>query len=317
MAFEYFDAFTLSEAVELLRKEKGHVIAGGTDLLRLVKDEVVVPAALVNVKSISELKRIEENNGNLSIGATVTLREIERNPLIKERVPILAEAARLVATPQIRNMGTVGGNLLQDVQCWYHRNLRFECLRRGGKFCPVPAGEHGLYFAILNATGCFAVVPSDMAPPLAALGAKARITGADGERIVPVEELYLNKAPWRTVGQDEVLSSVEVPLRNVSGKFIKHRILKSHSFAVASVAVALAVEGKECKDVRIFLGSVAPTLYRAVKAEELLKGKTIDDEIVNKAVDAMAQDFTLSRMDPWKAKVAKVICKRAILEAVS
>ncbi len=317
MTFKYFNASSLDEAVELLRKERGHVIAGGTDLLRLANDGIVKPVVLISVGDIPEMKKIEKKGGNLSIGASVTLREIERSPITNDEFPMLTEAARLVATPQVRNMGTVGGNLLQDVQCWYHRNLRFDCFRRGGKSCQVPNGEHGPYHAISNAAECFAVMPSDLAPPLAALGAKVKVKSADGERTAPIEELYLNVAPWRAIGQDELLVSADFPLRSLRGKFVKHRILKSHSYAVASAAVALSMVGKVCSEARIFLGSVAPSLYRAVVAEEILKGETVGEGLANEAVDAMAQDFNLSRMNPWKAKVAKAICKRAILGAVS
>ncbi len=317
MTFKYFSPSSLDEAAELLREHRGQVIAGGTDLLRLVGRGIVDPVALVSLDGVPEMKKIEKTDSNLEIGASVTLQEIENSPIIKDEFPMLAEAAHLVGTPQVRNMATIGGNLLQNVQCWYHRNLRFDCFRRGGGTCQVPGGSHGPHHAISNAVRCFAAVPSDMAPALAALGAAATIKGEDGKRTVAVEGIHLNAAPWTAVGRGEILCSVEVPLRSCQGKFIKHRNLEGHSYAIASAAVALAMRGNKCVDARIFLGSVSPALLRAVKAEEMVKGEAIGEELADKAAESTAQDFVFSRLNPWKAKLAKSVCRQAILGAAN
>jgi len=273
---------TIKEAVSLLSeyREEATVVAGGTDVVGLMRNRVISPKALVNIKTIPEVSYIKEDAGCLKIGALATIKDVATSTIIRSKYSILTDAARSVAAPQIRNMGTIGGNLCQDVRCWYYRRApvtgtSFFCRRKGGRLCYAPVGQNA-YHAIIGASKCSAASPSDMAPALVALGAKVKVAGATGERVIPLEELYTTLGD--VLEADEFITEIQVPTPTVSTRqrYLKFRYRKAIDFAISSVAAVIPMEGKTVSDARIVLGAVAPTPYRAVRAEEVLQGRSKD-----------------------------------------
>lgn len=193
---KHFNAHTINDATSLLSEygEQARIIAGGVDLVNLMKNGIVAARALVNIKTILGLAYIREDAQGLKVGTLTTINEMETSAIIRDKYPMLAEAARSVASPQIRNMASAGGNLCQDVRCWYYRRspvtgISFYCYRKGFKRCYAIAGENA-HHAIFNGEKCHAVCPSDLAPALIALEATLKITSSDGERMVPIDEFY-------------------------------------------------------------------------------------------------------------------------------
>jgi len=194
---EYYNAKTVNEAVSLLDKyrEEAKIIAGGIDLIGLMKNKVLLPGVLVNIKTIPHMKYVVENSSGTAIGALTLINDIERSTLIKEKYPILFEAAHSIASPQVRNMATIGGNLCQDVRCWYYRRppdtgVTFDCRRkREDGICYAINGENQNH-AIIGGKKCFAVCPSDMATVLLALDARVNTVNTTGGRVIPIDKFY-------------------------------------------------------------------------------------------------------------------------------
>jgi len=320
--FKYFNAETIDEAVSILREYKGkaRIIAGGTDLLGILKAQIYpeYPEVLVNIKTIKGLDYIKEEAGVLKIGALTKLYDIEKSPIVNDRYRALAEAAHAVGGPQIRNMGTIGGNLCQDVRCWYfryphHIGGRLICLRKGGTMCYAMAGDNR-YHSIFGAVGgCVAVHPSDIAPALIALNAEVETS----KRTLTIEEFFAVKEPTRTtvLDSDEILTEIRVPrpAPGARSKFMKFRLRRAIDFAIVNVAVSIVVEGGVCKDARIVLNAVYPTPYRATKAEDVLKGKSIDESTAEAAGEAAVADAIPLSRNKYKVQIAKTLVKRAIL----
>jgi xanthine dehydrogenase YagS FAD-binding subunit len=191
--FEYINAKTIDEAISLLSEvEDAVAIAGGTDLLTVMKNEILSPKRLVNIKTIPNLDQIKHIGGQgLSIGALSSLSQISKDEMVKDSYGILIQAINRIATPQIRNVGTIGGNLCQKPRCWYYRNPSFQCFRKGGKICFAVRGENR-YNAIIDGSPCFMVHPSDLATVLMALDAKIDIVGSDGEKSIPIDDFFVS-----------------------------------------------------------------------------------------------------------------------------
>jgi len=289
--FVHVNARSVDEAIQLLAKYEGKakLNAGGTDLLGVLKDRILpeYPEAIINVKMIPCLNIIEENGEGISIGALTTLADTITSPLIEKACPLLKEAARTVASPQIRNIATIGGNLCQDTRCWYYRYPNeiggmINCFRKGGKACPAASGENQ-YHAVMGAKKCFAVCPSDTAMALTALGATLDIAGAKGTRTLPVEEFYTPLGNVLTSGEMITVVHIPKPSPAVRQTFLKFTLRKPIDFAIVSVASAMAIDKGICTDARIVLGAVAPIPVRALQAEEFLKGKELSEETAAEA----------------------------------
>lgn len=320
-SFKHFNAATVDEALSLLREYQGKakLIAGGTDLLGSLKDEILLdyPVALINIKAIPGLHNIHDDAGGLKIGPSAKLTEIARSPLIRKKYPVLSEAAETVATPEIRNMATLGGNLCQDTRCWYYRyphemGGRILCYRKGSGPCHALKGDNR-YHAILGGKACFAVCPSDMAIALTALDARLEIAGPEGDRDVQIKEAY--NALGSVLEPDEFLAEIHVPQLPKGAKqtFIKFTLRKPVDFAIVSVASVIMVENGVCKDARIALGAVAPTPIRATDAEEAIKGKVIDAKTAERAAEASVRGAKPMSMNAYKIEITKTLVKRAIL----
>jgi len=318
-SFTHINARTIEEAHLLLGKYKGKAVinAGGTDLLGVLKDEILpgYPKVVINIKNISGIDSITENERGLTIGSLAKLSDIAASPLIKERYPVLAEAAYSVATPQIRNAATIGGNLCQDVRCWYYRYPRhigglIQCARKGSGPCLAVRGDNR-YHAIMDGKRCFAVCPSDTAVALAALDACIRVSGPEGDRKIAVADFFGPLA--NALRSNEIVKEIEVPALAgpADQKYIKFALRAPVDFAIVSVASVVAIVNRVCTDVRIALGAVAPGPVRARSAEDMLKGKEINEAIAAEAAEmAMSTARPLS-MNSYKIEISKTLIKRS------
>jgi xanthine dehydrogenase YagS FAD-binding subunit len=319
--FDYLDAATLAEAMAALTDHgpRAQVLAGGTDLLGLMKDRISgpgmpVPELLVNVKRIPELHGIAEAaDGGLRIGAAVTLADLERDARVTARLPALAQAAAAVATTQIRAMGTVGGNLCQRPWCWYFRHPQFPCLKRGGKQCFALPGSNRTYFGVLGLGVCVMSHPSDLAPALIALDARVAIAGPAGPREVPIEQFFRGpRSRTETVLEPgEILVAVDVPAPAPGARslFLKHRLRGTWDFALSEVAVSAT---GRWENVRVALGGVAPFPFRATAAEAVLAGHAPSESLLREAAAAAVARARPLTQNGYKIDLTRALVARAL-----
>jgi xanthine dehydrogenase YagS FAD-binding subunit len=313
--FAYKNAETIADAASLLKSGNAAILAGGTDILNLLKTEAFnrSPELLVNIKNIPGLDAISENAGGLEIGALARISSIASSEIIKSRYPVLADAAKSVASPALREMGTIAGNLFQEVQCWYFRRSiltgnTFDCLRKGGRQCYAVTGDNR-YHAILGAKGCYAVCPSDIAVALTALDASI-ITN---KRSIHINDAF--KVMGNTLDNDEIVSRIQVPAQPLGARqaFIKFALRPAIDFAIVSMGAVIVINKGEVTDTRVVLGAVAPIPYRAAGAEETLKGKIIDEAAAETAGAAAVKDAAPLSHNRYKIQVSKALVKRAVL----
>ena len=318
--FVHINATTLDDAVLTLRRygNKAAIIAGGTDLLGKMKDELLptYPEAIVNIKTIPGLDFIEERGGMLTIGALTRLEDIATNQTVRNRYPALAQAAHRTASPHIREMGTIGGNICQDIRCWYYRNPenRFPCLRKGGGRCYAIEGD-SRYHSIFGGSveeGCYAVHPSDTAPALIALDAKIETT----TRTIGAQDFFeVNVRKTTVLDVDEIVTKIQMPepTAGMRSAFTKFAIRKSIDFPIANCAAAILCVGGTVISARICLNAVHVKPYRAFKAEEALMVKAIDDNNAEVAGKAAVSDAKPLSHNGYLVQIAKTLVKRVIL----
>lgn len=313
--FAYRNTTTVAEAASLLKAGNAAILAGGTDILNLLKMGALTnpPETLVNIKNISGLDSIREDVDGLKIGATVRLSDIASSEIVQSRYSALARAAGSVASPPLREMGTIAGNLCQEVQCWYFRRsfltgTFFDCLRKGGSQCYAVTGDNR-YHAILGAKQCFAVCPSDTAVALVALDAAIKTN----KRSIPIGGFFQMRG--NVLDEDEIVTEICVPTPKSGTKqvFIKFALRPTIDFAVVSVAAAITIELGKASDARIVLGAVAPIPYRAVGAEDILKGNAIGEPLAETAAAASVKDAIPLSNNKYKIQIARALVKRAIL----
>jgi xanthine dehydrogenase YagS FAD-binding subunit len=321
--FKHYNAGSVDEALSMLKDYKGEarLMAGGTDLLAVLKDQILegYPKALINIKTIPGLGNIQENKEGLRIGALAKLADIALSRSVQTKYPALSQAAGSVASPEIRTMGTIGGNLCQDVRCWYYRyphhmGGRFLCHRKGTGPCHAIKGDNR-YHAIMGGKACVAVCPSDTATALTALDARITVISPEGERRIPIHELFT--ALGTTLGPDEIVTEIQVPAppKGTRQSFLKFTLRRPMDFAIVSVASVIAVEKGLCRDTKIVLGGVAPTPLRAEGAEQALKGKVIDETTAEDAARAAVSDARPLSRNAYKIEIAKTLVKRALLDS--
>lgn len=317
--FAYIAPDSLAEALKALGREGAHPLAGGTDLIGALKRGIVAPDQLINLKSIPGLAEIRQQpDGGLAIGALARLSEIAAHPLVLQQYPILAQAIACVATPQIRNLGTLGGNLCQRPRCWYYRHPDFPCLRKGGNGCPAVAGQNR-YHAILGGHGCSIVHPSDTAPALIALDVRARLAGSDGPRELPLAEFFAGPEadPTReTVLQPgEILTEIQLPppLLDTRSLFLKAAERQATDFALASVAVLLASQEGKVTHARVVLGGVAPIPWRVLKAEDILLEQGISAEVIQRVCEAAVEGARPMSQNAYKVPLVKGLLEKALV----
>ena len=317
---KHINAETVDEVITILsdHMEKAKVIAGGTDLVRLLGNNIESPTVLVNIKTIPSLAGIAEDTEGLRIGTLTMIHDIEASEIIRDEYSMLAEAARLVASPQIRNMATVGGNLCQSTNCWYYRmawvtGRTFACRRKGGTICYAVDGDNR-YHAIIGGEGCFAPCTSDIAPVLVALDAKLKITGPNGERVTTVEEFYTPLG--NILKPNELITEIQIPTIKPGTKqrYLKFRLRKAIDPAISSVAATITAEAGIVIDARIVLGGVAPMPYRAFAAEEVIRGKVITENLAEISAKVAMNEAAPLSGNAYKVPITKTLIKRALLD---
>ncbi len=329
-AFEWVTPTSVAEAVKQLqtappaadKDEAPRPMAGGQDLLTTMKDYVTRPARVVNLKGIRGLDRIDhDSKRGLRVGALVTLTQLEEHPVIRKSYPALAEAAHAVATPQIRNLGTVGGNLCQRPRCWYYRLEHVVCIKKGGSQCYSFSGENK-YNAILGGGPSYIVHPSDLAPVLVALGAGVSVTGPDGNRVIPLDRFFTLPSEGsirreNVLRDDEIITEIQVPASRLAARstYLKFKERSSLDFALSAVAAAveLGPDGA-VRQARLVLGGVAPIPWRAPKAEAYLVGKRLGaGELAEAARLALDGAAPLSR-NAYKVPLTQTLVRRALMK---
>ena len=330
-AFEWVSPASVEEAVVLLKSaptskemdEAARPLAGGQDLLTTMKDYLTRPTRVVNLKGIRGLDGIEgDGKKGLRVGALVTLAQVEEHAVIRRDFPGLAEAAHSVATQQIRNLGTVGGNLCQRPRCWYYRLEEAVCIKKGGSECFAATGENK-YNAILGGGPSWIVHPSDLAPMLVALGAGVNVAGPDGRRTIPLDKFFTlpNEGSVRrenVLKNDEIITEVVVPASGLAARstYLKFKERESLDFALSAVAAAVELGAdKRVRQARVVLGGVAPVPWRVPKAEEFLKGKALDSESLAGAARLALEGAEPLSKNAYKVPLTQALVRRALAKA--
>jgi xanthine dehydrogenase YagS FAD-binding subunit len=325
-SFENIDVKSVKEAVGLLQKynnekKSAAVVGGGSEYLQLMKVRVATPDYLLNLKTIPGLSYIKEEASGFRIGALTTLTEIEEHKGVLEKLLFLSQAAGEAASPQIRNAGTIAGNLCQRPFCWYFRSASHTCLRKGGEVCFTVAGD-SRYHAILGAGPSYIVHPSDLATPLVALGAKIKIAGPAGEKTMPLENFFVlpqvNYRRENILGPAEIVTEIQVPAPKAGSKGFYHKVRERQAWDHAIVSIATVVQsgGGVVRDARVVLGGVAPVPWRAPKAEEFLRGKKMDEAAAQKAGEIALDGAKPLKDNVYKVGLAKSLVERALLASV-
>jgi xanthine dehydrogenase YagS FAD-binding subunit len=313
--FAYIRPKTLQEAVKHLSSPDSRVHAGGTDLLGCLRDEVFGAKKIVSISHFKDLQGIRvTTQGGLRIGALTTLLEVANNKTIQERYPALAKGANEVASPQLRNQGTLGGNLCQKPRCWYYRG-EFHCLRKGGDKCFAAKGENA-YHCIFGSGGiCYIVHPSDIAPVLVAFEAIVRVVGPKGARWVPLQKFHVlpGEDPQKEIvlRPNEILTEVLLPppAKGIQSSYRKVRARQSWDFALAGVALALKFNGDRVEKARVVLSGAAPIPWRSKEVEEAVTGKRLDADTIARAAEAAVKNA-----EPLDQNGYKIPLFRGILE---
>ncbi|MGI9625752.1 MAG: FAD binding domain-containing protein [Longimicrobiales bacterium] len=322
-AFELYQPTTVDDAVRLLADhgEEGWVLAGGLDTFDWLKDRIKRPEAVIDIGGIDELRAIQPTDGGLDIGSMATLTQVVESPEVNRDFPLLAKAAGLVATPQIRNAGTVGGNISQDTRCWYYRS-GWPCYRAGGNICYAAAPQSmNREHCILGASRCVAVNPSDTAPALVALDAVMTVESAGGQRTYDAEDFFIGPAiditRMTAMESGDLLTSVRVPNTWVGARhyFEKIRDRQSWDFSLVSVASVLKVEGGLIQDARVVVNGVAPYPVRLDVVEATIRGREPNDQTGELGGEIAIQGSKALRHNDYKIALMKNLVKRSIRDA--
>jgi xanthine dehydrogenase YagS FAD-binding subunit len=310
--FIHINAATIDEAASALSEDGAVAVAGGTDIIGVLKDSLLYPdypATVVNLKTIPNLEYIKEEGGTLKIGAMTKLADIATDSTVLGKYAALAQAAAKTASPHLREMGTISGNICQINRCWYFRTEgnRFDCIRKGGNMCYAMAGENR-YHSIFGAIkACVAVNPSDTAPALVALNAKI----VTNKQTIDAENFWDFAVPGSTVlAQDEIVKEIQIPAPASGAKsaFMKFAFRKSIDFPIVNCAAMIS-----SGDARICLNAVYNKPVRATAAEDVIKGQTIDEATAEAAGEAAVADAVALAYNKWKIQIAKVMVKRTVL----
>jgi xanthine dehydrogenase YagS FAD-binding subunit len=310
------------EAVALLSqaRQQGHsasIVGGGSDLLGMVKERLVSPDVLVNLRSIHGLDKVETQSGKVRIGGLITLDALSHDAQVRKNYAVLAEAAESVGTPQIRNAGTLAGNVCQRPWCWYYRN-GFPCLKNGGDKCFSASGENQLH-AIFGGGPSYIVHPSDTAPALLALDAEFHVSGPSGDRVIPAGQFFqlprVDAARENVLAPDDVLVAITLPAARPGARSTYHKVLDREAWthAVVSVAMVLDMDKQACRSARVVLGGVAPIPWRLPKVEAMLAGQRITPELAAKAGEAAVEGARPLAKNKYKVPLTKNVVKRTLL----
>ncbi len=319
-SFEYANPKTVQEAVALLGTNWGEadVLAGGTDLISLMKDHLHEPKRVVNIKEIKELEGIHKSAAGLRIGALVTMHELATNSEVRASYKSLTDAAEGIPSPQIRHMGTAGGDLCQRPRCWYYRQGMGLLGMQNGKSL-IPNGENK-YHAIFGGGPAYFVSASSLGPALVSLGARVKLVSAKGSREVPVSKFFVTpeneNAREIALQPNEILTEIIVPAATVHSATYEVRQKEALDWPLAAASVALVMNGNTVTSAKVVLGHVAPTPWEAPAADAALKGKTISEATAEAAGKAAVEGAKPLSQNAYKVKLASVAVKRALLETV-
>jgi xanthine dehydrogenase YagS FAD-binding subunit len=321
--FELYQPTDISNALDLADRlgADGWKVAGGQDSLDWFKDRAKRPGAIIDLTRVAELKGIREIADGIEIGALTTLTEIENNTLIRDRYSLLADAAAKVASPQIRNVGTIGGNVSQDTRCWYYRS-GLNCYRAGGSTCfaDTPEGmnrEHCLF----GADRCVAVTPSDTGPALVALDASMIIRNAGGERVVAAEDFFIGPdidiEKMTVLQPDDILTAIRIPASWAGASFYFEKVADRNTwdFALINIAAALKVTGGVIEDIRVVAGGVECVPKRLTVVEDIVKGSAQDEETASLAGGSASRGATPLNYNHFKIPLLENLVMRAIRDA--
>ena len=325
-AFTNSNPRDLQQAVTLLKDARASgrqaaIAGGGSDLLGMIKERLVSPDVVINLKAIGGLDRVgTQPDRGVTIGGLITLDALAHDPVVRERYPLLAEAAASVGTPQIRNVGTLAGNVCQRPWCWYFRN-GFHCFKAGGNTCYAVTGENQFH-AIFGGGPSQIVHPSDTAPALVALDAVFHLVGPSAERAVPAADFFalprVDPRRENVLGEDEVLARVSIPAPRPGVRSTYRKVLDREAWthAVVSAAVMLELNGPVCRSARVVLGGVAPVPWRLPAVERLLAGQRITDAVAARAVDVAVEGAKPLAKNGYKVPMTRALVARTILELV-
>jgi xanthine dehydrogenase YagS FAD-binding subunit len=321
--FTYYRPKTAEEAVGLLDTKWGttELLAGGTDLLDLQKEYVAQPEKVISLRDVGNLAGIEQTRAGFRLGAGAKLADLAANKEVRERFPSLATAAGDIGGPQIRNMGTLGGNLGQRNRCWYFRDEHVNCLLKGGDKCFALDGENRYHAVFTKGHKCVIVNPSTLAPALIALGATAEVLGPKGQRTIKLSEFFHGPSSAtereHVLAPNEMVVSVVIPfqsdgLKNASYE-VRHK--QSYDWPLVQAAVAFRLDGGKAKDAKIVLGHVAPTPHFAEAAAKAIEGKEVTEDTATAAGEAATDGAKPLSQNGYKLKLITVAVKRALLTA--
>lgn len=319
-AFRVAQPKTLDGAVSVAG-ESSRMLAGGTDLLALMKERVAEPDLLINLKTIPGLGSIEAADEELAIGALVTLAELAASEVVAEGWPALVSSALRSATPQIRNVATIGGNLCQNPRCWYYRDETYTCIKKGGDTCPAIEGENEFH-AIFDNGVCASTNPSNLAPVLIAHDAEIEIRRADETERVPAEKFWLRPEPdcmIETVLEPEDIVTriiLKTASRSRTSAYVEAREKQSYDWAVCGATVNLTLDGGKAKDARIVLSAVAPTPMRRPDLEAMIRGRKLDGRTIDAVCDKAIEGATPLRDNAYKTILVKTVLRRAFHQAM-
>ena len=314
---------TIDQVTSLLseKRDKCYLMAGGTDLLGEIKDEIIEPEVVVDLKSISDLSYIKNEKDGVRIGALTSIAELAENPMIRHDYQGLHEAANSVATPQLRNLGTVGGNLCQRPRCWYYRDPQLLCQKKGGFECYAYTGRNK-YHAIFGGGPCYIVHPSDLAPALISLDAEISISSPNGEKTLPLADFYIlpvvDVRKENILGANEVVKEIKIPPAKNGEKSTYYKLKERGvwDFALVSVAVKGTVAGDIFKDIKIVLGGVAPVPWRLEKAENIIKGRKVTEQLLRRAAREALKDARPLKENEFKKELIETVLYRTALSLV-
>lgn len=313
--FSYATATSPASARELAGTD-GRYLAGGMDLLSEMKEYIAQPKTLVNIKSLPGLSKIETGDKTWTIGALVTVAEIEDHPELKKVFRGLQEAAADVGSRQIRNMGTVGGNLAQHSRCWYYRQRDVHCLKKGGDMCFARHGDNR-YHSLFTGNTCISPVVSNLAIAFGALDAKIIVLKGDKEQRMSIDELYLeawrNPEAHNSLEPGDLITKVEIPVQQRRSAYVAMSQRSEFDWAIASVAAAAKVDGNKISQARVVLGAVSNVPYQVEAANKFLEGQELNETTTAKAADLIFEKVHVQSTNGYKVPITRTLIHRALM----
>jgi xanthine dehydrogenase YagS FAD-binding subunit len=317
-SFQYVSPHTVDNAVSLVA-DHGRFLAGGIDVLGEMKEYIASPRLLVNVKDLPATRDITSGSASWTLGANVTISEIEGHTELKRVFPGLQQAAAEVGSPQIRNVATVGGNLAQHSRCWYYRHRDIQCLKRGGNTCYAREGENK-YHSLFTGNPCISPVVSNLAIALAALDARVIVRRGKDEVVLTVPEFYAkawdNPEAHHSLGPTDLILRVQIPEDGRTSAYKQISEKASFDWALVSCAAAAKVDGGKLSKVRVVLGAVAPIPYQVQAAHDFLEGKELTDDAATRAAEIILKDAVPLEANGYKVPIARALIRRTLKQLV-